>query len=150
MKLHFENVRLCGTNFKINYDPFQNYTIITYPSNDCTGIGSTESYGSFGCNYIYHPVIQSTTTGIINPNNDPINTTSTVTKNGQLLTCFNSIPNPESNGSNQSNQSNPNPESNESNSSNEQKESNEPNSSTSSKLITNILLIAFLLTNLFF
>ncbi|KAM9973871.1 hypothetical protein ACTFIW_007533 [Dictyostelium discoideum] len=40
---------VCGTNIKINYDPFQNYTISTYTSNDCTGIGSTESYGSIDC-----------------------------------------------------------------------------------------------------
>ncbi|EAL65856.1 hypothetical protein DDB_G0283235 [Dictyostelium discoideum AX4] len=40
---------VCGTNIKINYDPFQNYTITTYPSKDCTGIASTESYGSIDC-----------------------------------------------------------------------------------------------------
>ncbi|KAM9976088.1 hypothetical protein ACTFIR_009929 [Dictyostelium discoideum] len=40
---------VCGTNIKINYNPFQNYTISTYTSKDCTGIGSTESYGSFYC-----------------------------------------------------------------------------------------------------
>ncbi|KAN0023906.1 hypothetical protein ACTFIV_008296 [Dictyostelium citrinum] len=40
---------VCGTNIKINYDPFQKYTITTYSSNGCTGIGSTESYGSIDC-----------------------------------------------------------------------------------------------------
>ncbi|EAL65880.1 hypothetical protein DDB_G0283101 [Dictyostelium discoideum AX4] len=61
---------VCGTNIKINYDPFQNYSISTYTSKDCTGIGSTESYGSIDCK------------------NDLLSKA----KNNQYLSCSESLP----------------------------------------------------------
>ncbi|EAL65859.1 hypothetical protein DDB_G0283241 [Dictyostelium discoideum AX4] len=68
---------VCGKNIIINYDPFQNYIITTYLSNDCTGIGSTEFYGSIDCK----------------------NQLLSKTNNDQYLSCLKSTPNIESNGS---------------------------------------------------